>query len=107
MNIINLMPHDVNIVPETGEPVLTIPASGNVARLTSETVEIGEVNGIPITKIRYGDIYGLPDESAGVCYIVSALVAQQCKHRNDIFIPNECVRDERGRIVGYKSLSVI
>lgn len=105
MQIINLTPHAVTIVKETGN--LIFPASGQLARVSARTVTVGEIDGIPVTETLYGEVEGLPAETAETIYIVSSLVAQRCKGRNDVFIPNESVRDEAGRIIGCKSLGRI
>lgn len=104
MKIINLTPHKVTIVNTEGTSIMEIPVSGIVARVTCETVQTGEIEGIPVTETSYSEVTGLPDPSEGIVYIVSSLVAQRCKDRNDVFIPNESVRDEEGRIIGCKSL---
>lgn len=102
MNIINCTPHEVNIVNGP-----TIPPSGIIARVTATTVTIGEVDGIPVTTTAFGQVENLPEPEEGTIYIVSSLVAQRCRDRNDVFIPNESVRDENGRIIGCRSLGRI
>lgn len=57
-----------------------------------------------VTGTSYGEVEGLPAPSNGTIYIVSSLVAARCVGRTDVFIPNESVRDEQGRIVGCRSL---
>lgn len=103
--IVNLTPHDVTFV--VGDDHIIVPASGMVARLTTETVTIGVINGIPVTTTKFGDVTGLPDATPGVVYIVSSLVAGRCPDRDDIFIPNDSIRDDAGRIVGCRSLGRI
>ena len=99
--IVNLTPHDVTVAG------VVFPASGSCARLTSRTETFGsvEVDGlsIPLTRTVFGEVCGLPAAEDGTIYIVSALVAGQCKGRDDVF-PSESLRDEQGRIVGCKSL---
>jgi len=102
-NIINLTPHAITFVLEGGIRKVIQP-SGELARLTTKTVTIGEVNGIPVTTTEYGDVTGLPEPTDGTVYIVSSLVAGRVPDRKDVFIPNESVRDAEGRIVGCKSL---
>lgn len=118
MNIINLTPHTITFVDSEGNPTLVVQPSGKVARVTCRTVTTGEVDGIPITETVYGEIEGLPApsiipydtetaERETIIYIVSSLVAQRCKNRTDVFIPNESVRDSEGRIIGCRSLGKI
>ena len=106
MNIINLTPHAVNFIREGFEP-LVIEPSGNVARLSTKTVVIDEIAGIPVTTTEFGEIEGLPDPAENTIYITSSLVAGRCSERTDVFIPNESVRDDAGRIIGCKSLGRI
>lgn len=107
MNIVNLTPHAINFVQEDCTPLATINPSGTVARVTTKTVTKGDINGIPVTATEFGEVENLPEPTQDTIYIVSSLVAQRCKARNDVFIPNESVRDENGRIVGCKSLGRI
>jgi hypothetical protein len=109
-NIINLTPHDVTIVTDSG--TIVIKASGEVARCKTSTVAEGELsigNGevIPITSTKMGEVTGLPEETEGTWLIVSRVVAEACKDRSDLLIPNESVRDSSGRIIGCKSLAGI
>lgn len=106
MKIINLTPHEVMFILEDGKRV-KIPASGKVARLTTSTKIVGEVGGIPITETVFGEIQDLPDPTPDEVYIVSSLVAGRVPDRRDVFIPNESVRDDSGRIVGCRSLGRI
>lgn len=103
-NIINLTPHTINFVSMEGEPLLAIEPSGTIARVSVKTETIGEFAGVPVTKSVYSDVVDLPDPQPDTVYVVSSLVAQRCSDRDDVFIPNESVRDEQGRIVGCKSL---
>lgn len=107
MKLVNLTPHAVNVVAEHCDAV-TIPPSGILARVSAKTVTTGEViNGIPVTMTEYGEVEGLPAQEEGTAYIVSQLVAARVPNRRDVFIPNEAVRDEAGRIIGCKSLGRI
>ena len=102
MAIINLTPHAITFVTEAGS--IVIEPSGTVARLSTSTQTVGSVDGIPITETVFGEIQGLPEPHEGDVFLVSSLIAGRCKERNDVFIPNESIRDEAGRIVGCKSL---
>ena len=107
MRIINLTPHAINFVREDGSPILTVEPSGSLARVSVHTETTGEIAGIPATKSVYGKVEGLPEPEEGTIYIVSSLVAGRVPERKDVFIPNESVRDEKGRIIGCKSLGHI
>lgn len=107
IKLVNLTPHDVNIVLKDGS-ILTIERTGAVARLSEETITVGSVNGIPITMTKYDLVEGLPDQETGTMYIVSAMVAKEVKGtRNDVLVPSETVRDDKGVIIGCKSLGIV
>ena len=107
MQFVNLTPHVVTIVAGDGTVLRTIEPSGTLARVSAHTVTIGDVDGIPVTTTEFGEVEGLPEPSEGTSFIVSSIVAQRVSGRTDVYIPNESVRDERGRIVGCRSLGRI
>lgn len=61
-----------------------------------------KINGttIPINKTEFGEVEGLPLPQPYTYYVVSMLVAQAMKDRQDILIVDNTVRDEKGRITG-------
>jgi hypothetical protein len=125
VKIVNLTPHEINIIMPnvwdmkgipnlqmnidhgTGTVTITIPASGIIARCRTERKTVSNVDGIPVTSTIFGEVEGLPEPKEGTIYIVSSLVAQACKDRNDVFIPDDTVRDEEGKIIGCRSLGRI
>ena len=106
--IVNLTPHTINFVGQDNAIIATIPSSG-VARATQrrEIVDTIVVDGIslPIARCTYGDVQGLPDPEADTIYIVSAITAQAVPERDDVFIVDDSVRDENGRIIGVRGLA--
>ena len=102
--IINLTPHNVNIIKDNGEKII-VEASGTVARCTQSTTTLGKINDIPITQSIFGEVEGLPQEEKNTFFIVSRLVLSACKDRHDLLVPNELIRDENGNIIGCKSLA--
>ena len=107
MKIVNLTPHDVNIIGEIGEVVQTFPASGELARCSVSREQVDVINGIPVNRTIFGDVEGLPEQQEGIVYIVSALVAQAVKDRDDLLIPDDAVRDEQGRVVGCRAFAMV
>ncbi len=130
MKFVNLCPHAVDIVDE-GNLVLTIPPSGEVARCeqkdefcfcinnvnnTRETdsdkahIEVTATGRpiikVPVFKTTYGKITGLPDPEVGKVFIVSRIVKLACPERDDVLTPNGIIRDDEGRIIGGKCLSL-
>ena len=109
--IINLTPHAITIMDDNFNILKVIEPSGQLARVSvhtahTETIVFDNIE-IATSESVYGTVEGLPEEKDGVIYIVSSLVAQRVPERNDVFIPNESVRDDHGRIIGSKSLGRI
>ena len=110
MNIINLTPHALFLMPAgpTG-PVVTIPPSGLVARCVTSRVQVDTITvdgvTIPVNRTQFGEVTGLPDPQPDTIYVVSALVAQAVPDRQDVFIVDDAVRDEQGRIIGARALA--
>ena len=107
MEIINLTPHDVNIVLDGR--VITIERSGKIARCEQQTQKVNELNYsntiIPITQTSYGEVVDLPEPKENVYYIVSRLVMSAVSGRSDLLVPNGLVRDDNGNIIGCESLA--
>lgn len=102
--LVNLTPHAITFVNSEGNTLRVVEPSGQLARVSARTVTGDWIDDIPVTTTEFGEVEGLPAPQEGTIYIVSSLVAQRCKDRLDVFIPNESVRDSEGRIVGCKSL---
>jgi hypothetical protein len=102
--IINKTPHDINIVNEKNEFIKTIPKSDSQIRLAVKTQQTEEIEGIKTSVLVFGEPEGLPEYKNGVFYIVSQLVKTALPKREDLLVPAEVVRDEKGQIIGCKSL---
>ena len=100
--ILNFTPHSINIVDGEKKIIRTIESSGLI-RLSATTVMVGIVDGIPTSKTVFGDPVGLPDFVEGTFIIVSQLV-KSALNRNDLLVPAEVVRDDKGNIIGCRSL---
>lgn len=107
MKFTNLTPHAITFLAEDGSVLRTVEPSDTLARVSTKTVTIGDIDGIPVTATEFGEVEGLPEPEDGTIYIVSSLVAQRVPNRGDVFIPNESVRDDKGRIIGCRSLGRI
>lgn len=107
MRIVNLTPHSITFVDDAGNAVLTVEPSGQVARCSVTREKIGDINGIPVNKSRFGKVENLPEPEEGTIYIVSSLTAQAVPDRQDVFIVDDTVRDEQGRIIGCRALAQI
>lgn len=111
MKIRNLTPHSINLLNDNNEVVAIIEPSGIIARAaqTKELVEELCVDGmtIPVYKSEFGKVENLPEQEKDTIFVVSALTAQACKGRPDVYITDNPVRDEQGRIIGCRSLGKI
>jgi hypothetical protein len=97
-------------MPEGSDgPMVTIPPSGLVARCAVHRVQVGTVTvddiTIPVNRTQFGAVTGLPDPQPDTIYIVSSLVAQAVPDRQDVFIVDDAVRDDQGRIIGARALA--
>lgn len=111
VKVVNLTPHDVNVMDEEGNTLMVFPSEG-IARLLTQTVHhepfvLDDGTKIPTSSTEFGEVQGLPEPADGVVYIVSSLIAGYYPLRGDLYIPNESVRDDKGRIIGCKSLGRI
>lgn len=105
MEMVNLTPHEITFM---GNETITIPTSGIVARVAVKREQVGALNGIPVHRSAFGQVENLPEPKADTVYIVSAMVAQAVKgKRDDIYIVDDTVRDDSGRIIGCRALGVI
>lgn len=108
MKLINLTPHEVTLM--NGEETVTrIPPSGTNARVGMTRAKVGSVptdgHQFPIYQAQLGQVEGLPEPEADTLLIVSRVVAEACRDRNDLVIPDEAVRDAQGRIVGCRAFA--
>jgi len=111
VNLVNLTPHPIVVMNDSGEVVLRVPPSGKVARVAVKRVRVGDVNGIPLYRVKYGKVENLPPPRDGTLYIVSLLVLQACRDRKDLIAPDtspaSAVRDASGKIVGVKAFTTL
>ena len=109
MTIINLTPHSVDYIDETGS-VETFLSQG-VARASQSIEEVGTLSGHRLVRYRYGAPVGLPDYKEGTFYIVSSIlvdsVLQVGRRPDDLLLPADTVRDGQGRIAGCKAFSLV
>jgi hypothetical protein len=112
MTILNATPHTITLVSKQGveqdsrkqflgnkEKIVIlkeIPTSGIIPRVSMSNSPAGEIDGIPIESVIYGEIEGLPEYQEGIYYIVSGLVAAAASKqgRTDCLAPGAIVRDE-------------
>lgn len=108
-NIINLTPHPIIILDEKGHKIVTFPTSDIIARVESDRRHVANLNvrgvKVPITKIKSGDVYDMPEPQEDTIYIVSTMTARGLPDRQDLYIADGIVKDEySGRTIGCRSL---
>ena len=98
INYVNLTPHNISLVLDDG--IHEIPSEG-IARAEEEKTLIKTLpGGIPIYKIRYGNVSGVPEPAENTYYVVSKIVADALIGRDDILIVTQTIRNEKGQIIG-------
>ena len=103
--LINLTPHTITIL--CGETKKELASEG-LARVTTTTEVVGNINGIPVNTIEMGEVTGLPAPEKDTIFIVSRVVAEAVKDtRNDVVIVDKTVRNEAGQIIGCFALAVV
>lgn len=105
MTIMNCTPHTVNFVNDADEVIRSIEPSGILPRVSSSINLIGDIDGIPDEETVYGEVTDLPEKQDGVILIVSAMVASRLPDRDDLRVPGRQVRNDRGQVIGCRSLS--
>lgn len=109
MKILNYTQHPIVIFSKSGNPI-QLPRHGtarcSITRKIVSTINIAGEQ-IIVNETRFGDAGGLPEERDDTIIIVSNITANVLrKFRKDIYTVDEPVRDERGIIVGCRSLSM-
>lgn len=112
MKIVNLTPHPLNFMPEGPDgSTVTIPPSGQIARCTVNRVQVDTIAidgiAVPVNRTQFGAVTDLPDPQPDTIFVVSAVVAQAVPDRPDVFIVDDAVRDEQGRVIGARALAHI
>lgn len=106
VTIINATPHAVTIMDGDNNAIRTFAPSGICPRCSVTRETVSNISGIPVNRSVFGEVVGLPEYEEDTIYIVSRVVAEAAK-RNDLFVVDDAVRDEAGRIIGCRALAVI
>lgn len=107
MELVNLTPHPVKILDGNGEVIFEAEGCGKPPRAKEVREEIDIVRGIPVNRVYHGGVEGLPEPDGETGYIVSRIIAEACPRRTDLYVPDETVRDEQGRIIGCRALAEV
>lgn len=99
--MVNLTSHMVSIVKDNGS-VVQFPPSGTVARVFTDYVIKGSINGISLVETVTGGVFDLPPPRRNTTYIVSRLVLEACPERWDLVVPHDLVRNYNGSVLGAR-----
>lgn len=106
----NLTPHTVSIVAEDGTVKVAFPSEG-IARAKQTTEVVGNLNGVELVSMKFGEPEDLPEYTGGIYYVVSIITANAAKavgrRVDDLLITADPVRDADGRIIGCKRFALV
>jgi len=100
--LINLTPHPIVTKAPNGKERV-YPPTGPVARVIEMREEIGKIDDVPLYRMGYGKVEGLPRPLRGCWMVVSTLVRQAWPDRRDLVSPGEMVRDQHGAVIACKA----
>jgi hypothetical protein len=85
--IVNLTPHTIKIVNSDNEIIREYPSQG-LARVSTTSEVIGEIDGIPVVRTAFSGVSGLPEPDGESVFIVSTPLAMACRDRDDLISPD-------------------
>lgn len=101
---INLTPHEIKVYQNGRAFPQEYPPSGEVARIGTIDFGIGFIGDTPVAMVEYGRFENPPPKVAGTYYIVSLVTALAIRGRDDILAPYDEIRNDKGVIIGCRSL---
>ena len=108
--IINLTPHEINVISEDGTIKMSFPSEG-IARASQKMVVVGSLNNIELVSIKFGETEDLPEPQEGRFFIVSMVTANAAKAEgrttSDLLVTADPVRDDAGRIIGCRRFALV
>jgi len=111
MVIINLTPHDINLLDADNNEICVFEKSENPVRVTVEREKVSNlyIDGhyVPVYKSIFGQTENLPEPNDDEVFIVSRIVAEANSNRKDLYVVEDTVRDAAGRIVGCHGFGTI
>jgi hypothetical protein len=107
VRFINLTPHVITIVGGNEDSkIISIPPSGEIARVSIENQLVFNLEGIEIYRAQYGQVEGLPAPEENTVFIVSTLVRARVPERLDVASPGNLVRNDAGQPIGCRGLVI-
>jgi hypothetical protein len=101
--LVNLTPHVINVMHADGS-IQNISSSG-LARCAEQRNIVGNIDGIDLYAVSYGEVSGLPEQTEDTYFIVSMPVRLALPWRLDLLSPGELVRDSEGKPIGCKGFA--
>lgn len=106
----NLTPHTVNVIAENGTTIATFAPEGVVARASQHAEHVGELDGVELVSMKFGETVDLPEPEDGVWLIVSVITINAAKAQgrttSDLLMTADPVRDDDGNIIGCRRFAV-
>lgn len=101
--ICNLTGNDITLLTDEGNIVIHSTMKAEASEVREMVKSVG---GIPLYRIDYYNITGIPSRiSPDVYYIVSETIAKAMNYRGDLVIPTDATYDSSGKLIGYRGLS--
>lgn len=92
MKIVNKTPHIVRVQAKEGGEIVEFLPDETPARASQTNEYLGEIGGLPIFSVKYGQVEGLPPFEEGTYYIVSAILRDAAsaagRTTKDLLIPD-------------------
>lgn len=116
--IVNLTPHPVTVIERVYDlPCVTYPSAGE-ARAEPHRQQVDSIHVaddpdgpilVPIYRVTFGAIEGLPAPQLGTTCIVSRITADVARDAgrptDDLLIPDDLVRDDDGQPLGCRAFA--
>jgi hypothetical protein len=105
-NVVNLTPHDINVIMEDGSNIV-LPKCSTPARCSEYVLHtFTDILPVNVVSKKFGDTENLPNYKEGTYYVVSAIVKAANPYRMDLLLVNDTVRNSEGQIVGCKTFAM-
>lgn len=92
-----------------GDDPVEYPPSGTIVRLKEKTISTEQLDGVKLKTVEY-DVDGKeswPQPRPNTLFIVSYMIANSAKERDDLVFPFDLVRKPGGVIIGCRSFAKI
>ncbi|WP_416976976.1 hypothetical protein [Streptomyces sp. T028] len=110
VHLVNLTPHPIRLVTDTGTLLTELPPSPTPARRTESTTPqpsliTPENITVPVVRLAFGPVEHLPPPAPGTAYVVSRPVADAHPDRDDLLVPAHLIRDADGNTTACRALA--